>query len=227
MARLMKKGGQYVLKDYRLSQANDMYLECDTENSFEVKVSLVDKRKITDRQRHFIFALCGEIAYFMGEDKEWVRMLLQNYNAQLREIEVESLSTCDMTYANGLIDTIINFCIEQEIPFAKNLIDEYGYTFDEKQTYSMCLKRVCVVCGARAELHHVDAVGMGNNRQKISHIGKRMLPLCRTHHMEIHTVGNEAFIENYHLSPITVDKKMEYFVKKGKLRIFKEDETAR
>ncbi len=152
-----------------------------------------------------------------------IRMLLQTYNAKLRDIEVESLSSCDMTYANGLIDTIINFCIDQEIPFAKKLIDDYGYTFDEKQTYSMCLKRICVICGSRADIHHVDSIGMGENRKNISHLGKRALPLCRQHHIECHTIGNEAFINKYHLSPITIDKKMEYFIKKGKLRVFKEE----
>lgn len=223
MARLIKKNGDYVLKDYHLSITNDMYLECDNDNSFEVSVKLIDKRLITERQRRFIFALVGEIAYYMGEDKEWVRLLLQNYNAKLRDIEVESLSTCDMTYANGLISTIINFMIEKEIPFSKELIDDYGYTFDEKQTYSMCLKRVCVVCGSRADIHHCDSVGMGNNRNKISHIGKRALPLCRIHHTECHTIGNNEFIEKYHLSPIVIDEKMEYFLKRGKLRVFKED----
>ena len=223
MARLMKKNGEYVLKDIQLSQANDMYLELEPDNAFEVSVRFMDKRRITERQRRFIFALCNEIAYYMGEDAEWVRMLLQNYNAKLRNIDVESLSTTDMTYANGLIDTIINFMIEKEIPFSKKLIDDYGYTFDERQTYSMCLKRVCVVCGSRAEIHHVDSVGMGNNRNKISHVGKRALPLCREHHTECHTIGNANFIEKYHLTPITIDKKMEYFIKKKKLRFFKED----
>lgn len=224
MAILVKKNGELVLKDYHLSQANDMYLDCDAQNSLEVSVKLVDKRLITEKQRKFIFALCGEIAYHTGDDKEWVRMLLQTYNAKLREIEVESLSSCDMTYANGLIDTIINFCIDQEIPFAKKLIDDYGYTFDEKQTYSMCLKRVCVICGNRADLHHVDSVGMGNNRKKISHVGKRALPLCRMHHTECHTMGNDSFIEMYHLTPVTIDEKMEYFIKKGKLMIHKGDD---
>lgn len=219
MAKIKKKNGDYILEGFRTSQTNDMWLDCDTNNSLEVSVKVIDNRRITDKQRHFIFALCSEIAYYMGEDREWVRMLLQTYNAKLREIEVESLSTCDMTYANGLIDTIINFCIDQEIPFAKKLIEEYGYTFDEKQTYSMCLKRVCVICGSRADIHHVDSIGMGNDRTKVSHVGKRALPLCRQHHTECHSMGDGLFIEQYHLSPITIDEKMEYFIKKGKLRI--------
>lgn len=220
MAKIIKKHGEYILKEIHLSQVNEMYLDCDANNSIEVKVEIVDKRLITEKQRRFIFALCNEIAYYIGESAEWVRMFLQTYNANLRDIEVESLSKCDMTYANNLINTIINFCIDQEIPFAKKLIDEYGYTFDMKQTYSMCLKRVCVVCGQRADLHHVDRVGLGRNRKNISHEGMKMLPLCRNHHTECHTIGDATFIEKHHLQPIVVDEKLDYFLRKGKLRIY-------
>lgn len=217
MPKLTKSNGKYTIDKIHLSQANEMYLECG--ESLEVDVKVVDKRHITDQQRKFIFALCNEISYYTGDDREYIRLLMQQYNANLREIEVESLSTCSMTYANNLIDTIINFCIDKEIPFAKELLEENKYTFDEKQTYAMALKRVCVVCGQRADIHHVDAIGMGNNRQKVSHIGKRALPLCRTHHTYCHAIGDGAFIEKYHLTPFTVDKKMEIFIKKGKLRI--------
>lgn len=217
MPKLTKSNGKYTIDKIHLSQANEMYLECG--ECLEVDVKVVDKRHITDRQRKFIFALCNEISYYTGDDREYIRLLMQQYNANLREIEVESLSTCSMTYANNLIDTIINFCIDKEIPFAKELLEENKYTFDEKQTYAMALKRVCVVCGQRADIHHVDTIGMGNNRQKVSHIGKKALPLCRSHHTNCHEIGDDAFIEKYHLTPFTVDKKMEIFIKKGKLRI--------
>lgn len=217
MPKLTKSNGKYTIDKIHLSQANEMYLECG--ECLEVDVKVVDKRHITDQQRKFIFALCNEISYYTGDDREYIRLLMQQYNANLREIEVESLSTCSMTYANNLIDTIINFCIDKEIPFAKELLEENKYTFDEKQTYAMALKRVCVVCGQRADIHHVDTIGMGNNRQKVSHIGKKALPLCRSHHTNCHEIGDDAFIEKYHLTPFTVDKKMEIFIKKGKLRI--------
>ena len=123
-----------------------------------------------------------------------------------------------MAYANGLIDTIINFCIDREIPFSKKLLEENQYSFTARQTYSMALKRVCAVCGRRADIHHVDAVGMGRNRQKISHVGMRALPLCREHHTECHTMGDDLFIQRYHLAPFEIDAKMERFIKKGVLR---------
>ena len=222
MAILGKVNQNYVLKGLQLSQANDMLL--DVGEVLEVEVRLVDSREISEQQRKFIFALCNEISYDTGYDSEYARLLVQQYNANLRDIEVESLSSCSMTYANGLIDTIINFCIEQEIPFARKLIEENKYSFTAKQIYAMTLKRVCCVCGMRADIHHVDAVGMGRNRRKIDHTGLRVLPLCRNHHTETHQIGNDSFIERYHLEPITVDEKMNLFIRKGVLRVYEETE---
>ena len=218
MATIEKHNGIYIVKGAPISKVDDLMLDCG--EVLEVNISKVDNRHISDRQRKFIFALCSEIAYYMGEDTEWVRMLVQTYNAKLREIEVESLSTCSMTYANGLIDTIINFCIDNQIPFNGDIIKENGYSFDEKQTYAMALQRYCVICGQRADIHHVDQIGTKGNRRKISHIGMRALPLCRVHHTEAHSVGRDTFLEKYHLTPFIINKKMEYFIKKGKIKEF-------
>lgn len=221
MAKIYKQNGVYIIKGAPITKVDDLMLDCG--ECLEVNVSKVDNRHITDQQRKFIFAMCSEIAYYMGEDSEWVRMLVQTYNAKLRDIEVESLSSCSVAYANGLIDTIINFCIDNQIPFSSDLIKENQYSFDEKQTYAMALQRYCVICGQRADIHHVDHIGMGNNRKQISHIGKRALPLCRMHHTECHATGENEFIEKYHLTPFIIDKKMEYFIKKGKIKEFKEE----
>ena len=216
MPKLVKRSNAYLLMDVRLSQTNELMLACG--DTLEVDIKVLDKRHISDQQRKFIFALCNDIGYYTGDDTEYIRLLMQQYNANVRGIEVESLSSCNMAYANGLIDTIINFCIDREIPFSKKLLEENQYSFTARQTYSMALKRVCAVCGRRADIHHVDAVGMGRNRQKISHVGMRALPLCREHHTECHTMGDDLFIQRYHLAPFEIDKKMEHFIKKGVLR---------
>lgn len=65
-------------------------------------------------------------------------------------------------------------------------------------------------------------IGTKGNRNKISHIGLIALPLCRYHHTEIHNSNRDEFIEKYHLTPFVIDKKMEYFIKKGKIRTFNE-----
>lgn len=216
MPKLVKRNSAYLLMDVRLSQTNELMLACG--DALEVDIKVLDKRHISDQQRKFIFALCNDIGYYTGDDTEYIRLLMQQYNANVRGIEVESLSSCNMAYANGLIDTIINFCIDREIPFSKKLLEENQYSFTARQTYSMALKRVCAVCGCRADIHHVDAVGMSRNRQKISHVGMRALPLCREHHTECHAMGDDLFIQRYHLAPFEIDKKMEHFIKKGVLR---------
>lgn len=222
MTKLIKKGNDLVVRDLLLSSTESLTLECG--GALDVEVKRVDKRNISDKQRKFIFAMCNEIAYYMGEDKEWVRMLLQTYNARIRDIEVESLRTCSMSYANGLIDTIINFCIDNQIPFNMELTSNYEYTFDAKQTYAMALQRVCCICGRRADIHHFDQIGTKGNRNKISHVGLRALPLCRYHHTEIHNMNRNTFIEKYHLTPFVIDEKMEFFIKRGKIKCFKEQE---
>lgn len=219
MPYITKRNGVYVVEKLGLSKTDDLFLECG--KKLEVNISKVDNRHITDQQRKFIFALCNDIGYYMGEDSEWVRMLVQTYNAKIREIEVESLSSCSVAYANGLIDTIINFCIDQHIPLEGNTINEYQYHFDEKQTYAMALQRYCVICGRRADIHHVDHVGM-RNRKKISHIGMRALPLCREHHIIAHSMTTDDFLNKYHLTPFVIDKKMEFFIKRGKIREFED-----
>ena len=70
---------------------------------------------------------------------------MQQYYANLKDIEVESLSKCSVSYANGLITTIINFALENEVPLPKRILDDNDFKFDYQQTYIMCLKRICSV----------------------------------------------------------------------------------
>lgn len=223
MARIRKINGIHVIEGAVLGEINDLFLDCSPDNYIDVEIKIIDTRRISEKQRNFIFALCDDISFYTGDEKNYCRIVMQYFNANLREIEVESLSNCSMTYANGLIDTIINHCIDQRIPISGDIIKKNNYRFGSKQVYIMCFKRICAVCGARADIHHVDHVGIGNNRKKISHIGKRVLPLCRKHHSEIHNVGEDKYIDMNCLTPVRVDDKMDYFIKKGKLKFYKEE----
>ena len=218
MSKLIKRNNDIIVKELNLTFAENISLE--EGETLEADIKIIDTRLITDKQRKFIFALCSDYEFYTGDDKEMFRLLMQQFNANIREIEIESLSTCSVKYANGLIDTIINFMIDNEVPISKKHLEDNAYKFTKQQVYAMTLKRVCVVCGGRADIHHIDTVGIGNDRKKISHIGKRVLPLCRVHHSEAHTIGDDKFISNYHLTPITVDEKLEYFIKKGKVKIY-------
>lgn len=221
MPSIRKSNGKYYISDLNLKLPDDMLL--DTGGSLECEVRILDNRLISDKQRKFIFALCDIISYEQGESADYVRALLQQFNANMRGIEVESLSKCSVTYANGLIDTIITHAIDEGIPLPKKILEDNDYKFTYQQTYIMALKRICVVCGKRADLHHTTALGMGANRKTMSHLGLEILPLCREHHTECHTIGNDKFMELNHLKPVTVDEKLEIFIKSGKLRLHQEE----
>lgn len=219
MSTLKKQNKQYIVSDIDIKLADDMLL--DTGETLQCEVKLIDNRTISEQQRKFVFALCREIAYHQGYDPEYVRLLMQQYYANLKDIEVESLSKCSVSYANGLITTIINFALENEVPLPKRILDDNDFKFDYQQTYIMCLKRICAVCGRRADLHHTTAIGMGANRKKMSHVGLEIIPLCREHHQKAHE--DSMYLQRNHLKPITVDAKMDVFIRKGTLRLYKED----
>jgi hypothetical protein len=68
----------------------------------------------------------------------------------------------------------------------------------------------CAVCGKKADLHHAQGgtIGMGGNRNKVNHIGRSCLPLCRHHHTELHKIGEKSFLERYLLEPVKVDERI-------------------
>ena len=55
----------------------------------------------------------------------------------------------------------------------------------------------CCVCGQSAEPHHLKAVGMGRNRKKPMAEHYTVVPLCRSHHSEIHSEGVKTFSKLY------------------------------
>ena len=56
----------------------------------------------------------------------------------------------------------------------------------------------CLVCGTiGVDAHHLEAIGMGNNRNKESKKDYSCVPLCRVHHQEYHTIGVNGFQEKY------------------------------
>lgn len=50
-------------------------------------------------------------------------------------------------------------------------------------------------------------VGMGRDRTDIIHEGMEVLPLCREHHQEAHTMPDADFFARYHLpGGVTMDR---------------------
>ena len=176
----------------------------------EVNVELIDPRRISPQQRRKAYALIRDIALWMGGSpmetvKELTKWIFQESDPTTLE-ETFSLSDCSMEVARLYITFLIDFCLLHDIPCNEPL---YKLAEDIHRYVWVCLmNKRCAVCGRKAELHHVDAVGMGRNRKEICHIGMRVLPLCRTHHTEIHKVGHETFLRRYILEPVRVDERI-------------------
>lgn len=172
-----------------------------------VGVEFVDKRRISTQQRKKAYVLISYIAAWWGYTpleamKEMLKLMFVGEAETLRR--TFSLSDCDMTTARLFITYLIDFCILHGVDVGEPL---YQLSEDIPRYVWACLmNKRCAVCGRKAELHHVDAVGMGRNRKEICHIGMRALPLCREHHTEIHSIGQEDFLRRYIIEPVKIDE---------------------
>lgn len=175
----------------------------------KVDVRLHDNRRISDKQRKMCWALINEISDWIGDNPDATNRTLKIdfliNKAQGNYDTLFSLSNAPVSLALEYQKYLINFVIENDIP---TRIPLYEYVDDTNDyIYSCLINKKCCVCGLIAQLHHVDAVGMGRDRTEIIHIGMRCLPLCGKHHQEIHQRGKEEFIKLYHLSDgIEIDK---------------------
>ena len=101
----------------------------------------------------------------------------------------------------------------EDIPFKFKTWDSIPQEFPKQM---LCLKnRRCVLCGRPADIAHYNAVGMGRNRNKMSHEGLYIMTLCRAHHTEQHKIGLKTFIMKYHIKPIKVTKEIAKQLKLG------------
>jgi len=173
------------------------------------RILLNDSRTITAEQRKKIYAMLAEIAEFVGDFPEIVKKTMK-WEFRLQRLEKMagdfSLSNCSVELASEFIDFLVEIIIAWEVPLKTPLKD---LCEDIRRYVYTCLKyKKCAVCGRKADLHHVDQVGMGYNREEIAHEGMRALPLCRKHHTEAHTLGKVDFMEKYHLEPVPLNKEL-------------------
>lgn len=147
----------------------------------------------------FYFALINDIVQWSVMPQEYVKdMFYLQYSAYTgKEISLADNSKTSVSDVNVLIDLVIDFMFEWNVPFKegyKQLPREEQYFI-----YQCCRHRRCLVCGDYADIHHLDTVGMGMNRDHVDHTQKHVMPLCRTHHENYHQLGAEKFAELYHV----------------------------
>ena len=170
-----------------------------SKDEFYIDWELADRRKMRIRQRRLFFALINDIVQWSVMPQEYVKdMFYLQYSAYTgKEISLADSSKTSVSDVNVLIDLVIDFMFEWNVPFKegyKQLPREEQYFI-----YQCCRHRRCLVCGDYADIHHLDTVGMGMNRDHIDHTKKHVMPLCRTHHENYHQLGAEKFAELYHV----------------------------
>lgn len=168
-----------------------------------VEIRLNDGRNISNEQRRKIFAIVRDIALWSGHEPEFLRQLMTWNFVCKRGIEPFSLSDVDMSTAADFITELIEFCFQYGVPTKDTLLHQ---TDDISKYLYHCLEhRKCAICNKHADIHHVNPVGMGANRQKICHVGMLAIALCREHHRQAHVREKELFEKN-HVYGIKLDK---------------------
>lgn len=167
----------------------------------EVYVDMIDSRPLSDKQRRMCYALVNAIADWSGsgteEVKEAFKLDFWAERVDTLSDKIFSLSNAPMSLVAEFQRFLVAFILTHDVP-TKRPLREYVDDI-EAYTYLCLVRRKCAVCGRRAELHHIDAVGMGNDRTEVQHEGREVISLCREHHTELHTVGKSEFMTKYHL----------------------------
>lgn len=165
-----------------------------------VEVRMVDGRRLSNQQRRMCYALIRSIADWMGdipsETKELLK--LEFVRTELLDcMDTFSLSNAPMSLVAAFQSWLVRFIVRNDIPVKKPLLT---FVDDiEDYVYACLASKKCAICGQRADLHHIDRIGMGRDRTDVIHEGLEVLPLCRTHHTEAHGMTDSEFFERYHL----------------------------
>ena len=161
-----------------------------------------DGRIISIEQRKKAYATIRDIADYTGylpeEQKEWLKYLY----IQKTGDDYISLSDCSMDQAREFINVILEYAIESGIQLSEQAINR---TDDIGKYLYFCIKhKKCSICGQDGEIHHEDAIGMGNDRKTLDDSNYKKICLCRKHHTIAHQMGVERFTKMYKVYGIIV-----------------------
>lgn len=166
------------------------------------EIRIDDGREISIEQRKKAYATIRDIADYTGyhpeEQKEWLKYL----HISKTGCEDFSLSDCSMDTAREFINTILEYAIENGVPLSEQAInraDDIG-----KYLYFCIMHKKCSICGKPGEIHHEDAIGMGNDRKTLDDSNHKKICLCREHHTIAHQKGVERFQKMYKVYGIIV-----------------------
>lgn len=161
-----------------------------------LQVGIDDGRQISPLQRRKAYAMLNDISMHTGYTVEAAKEIMKTeHMLRMEADDIISLSDCSMTEAREFINTLMEYALKEGI-----ILTESGLrrTDDIDMYLIQCIRyRRCCVCGQAAEIHHIDAIGMGNDRRLVDDSDKRVVALCRKHHTIAHQKGWKSFSNNY------------------------------
>ena len=154
-----------------------------------------DGRHISAGQSKKAYATIRDISEYTGytpeEQKQWLKYL-HICRTGCRDF---SLSDCSIDEAREFINTVMDYALMEGIPLSDGGVertDDIG-----RYLYSCLAHKKCAVCGKHGEVHHEDAIGMGNDRRRVDDSSHKKICLCREHHTLAHQMGVARFRRMY------------------------------
>ncbi|MDK9681625.1 putative HNHc nuclease [Lactiplantibacillus argentoratensis] len=200
--KLIEKDGEWYQVQKLTHKPNLDHVETVSGSADEYYTysELADTRKARPQQRRLFFALLSDIYTWSGMPTDFLKNLFYlQYESYTfgKQISLSDTTESSVSDANQLLDLVIDFMFEWHVPFKE------GYKLlpreQEYYLFQCCRHRVCMICGNRADIHHVDVIGAGLNRTRVDHTKRHVMALCRVHHSEIEQIGSVAFSAKYHV----------------------------
>ena len=167
----------------------------------ECYVDYIDARPLSGQQRRMCYALINAIAEWSGSEVEEIKeaFKLEFWSEKIDTLadKIFSLANAPMSLVAEFQKFLIKFILANDVPLKFSLLEYVDDTRD--YVYQCLIHKKCCICGKKADLHHIDAIGMGNDRTEVQHLGREVMSLCRLHHTEIHGIGKADFMSKYHL----------------------------
>ena len=155
----------------------------------------IENAKLSDNQRALIYALIKDYAVNLGYSDDEAKKQLKEMFCEENELPDFSLSDCRMETATLFIDYLVETLLNAGI-VTKTIKKSY----DDVNVFGLKMlnHKLCAVCGHPGEIHHIDAIGMGRDRDNVDDSGYLKISLCREHHSECHNSGWLTFSKKYH-----------------------------
>lgn len=172
-------------------------------------IQLKDERPLSHKQRNACYALLKAISDWSGMDKtdtkEYFKLKFLAEDIAETGEKIFSLSDAPMSLICAFQRYLVDFIVSNDVPCdfdVLNFVDDVP-----AYVYSCVAHKKCIICGARADLHHSDhKVGIGRDRDAINHLDMPVQSLCRVHHQLAHEMGQKSFDEKFHVCSVPVDR---------------------